>query len=330
MMGPGGDEFNDELTDDELDAIISAAHGELLAHAHAHASPSEALVTIMAHDDRGVSPITSLPGSTATQLAMQRLEAVVAMRRRVSEVHAELDRVIVRARELAIDLDQAFNGPRDLIIAFKAARAITRQHDRQLANVLGHAQNLAIQVTHDLTRVRRLDRELTMDRDLAILRELAMDIDVDQTFDGIRQLDRVLAENRELSIDREISAARELSIALDRARRFSLSRERAHDINRSRARAIALAIDLALDCARSLAEGVRQRLNTFEVDASGADLSRIRVVDLSALAGVIWSDDTVWPSGVAEHVHRLSRELTSGVYQVRGGGQRYAPELALA
>ena len=63
-------------------------------------------------------------------------------------------------------------------------------------------------------------------------------------------------------------------------------------------------------------------LGTQQVDASGADLSGIAVVDMNALAGVIWTPETIWPPGVMLEVRSRSREIRPGVYQVLQGNDQ--------
>ena len=58
------------------------------------------------------------------------------------------------------------------------------------------------------------------------------------------------------------------------------------------------------------------------VDASGADLSGLNLTDMSVLEGVVWTEETKWPSGVRDQVRLRSREIRVRVYQVCGGGKR--------
>ncbi|MEW2356972.1 hypothetical protein [Spirillospora sp. NPDC029432] len=75
-----------------------------------------------------------------------------------------------------------------------------------------------------------------------------------------------------------------------------------------------------LERALFLARSLLQQLAEIPVNAVGADLSELPDVDLEALAGVIWSDDTLWPAGVRELVGRHSDALwRAGLRQVQGG-----------
>jgi hypothetical protein len=324
---PDRDEFHDELTNDELDAILAGVHQNLLAYAHSVASPVNAFAAIMAHSDTDVTSADTSFRPTINTLTEQRIWAVVQMRRRSAQLHDELKRVIARARDVAIDLDRALDERSELVIALKAARAFARSHDKQLTEFLDHARDLVFTITRDLIAVRRLDRDLAADRDRMVRQELALDVNSVQTFDGIRELDRILSRNREDNIDRQIEAASQLSIDLDRTSRISRTRATDHNLDRGRARQLAIAIDVALVRSRELTYDVRHRLDMLEVNASGADLSNMWVVDPETLIGVIWSEDTTWPPCLADRVRILSYPLSDGVYQVRRGGQRHAREL---
>jgi hypothetical protein len=324
---PERDEFHDELSDKELDAILAGVHQNLLAYAHRVADPAGALAAIMGRNDADTLPVDIPTHPIVNTLTHQRLSAVIEMRCRSAELHDELRRVIARARDVAIDLDRALDDRHELVIAFKAARAVARHHDRELTEFLDRGRNLAIAIVHDLVLVRRLDQDLTADRDYMVRRELAVDVSSDQTFDGLRELDRALSRNREYNIDRQVEAARQLATDLDRAGRISRTREADPDLGRGRARQLAIAIDVALVRSQELANDVRRHLDMFEVDASGADLSHMWIGDPETLGGVIWTNETIWPSNVADRVRVLSRPLSDGVYQVHGGGQRYRKEL---
>jgi hypothetical protein len=56
------------------------------------------------------------------------------------------------------------------------------------------------------------------------------------------------------------------------------------------------------------------------VDAAGADLSRLVLspdADIADVAaGVLWDDNTIWPTATRRAIERRSRELRAGVYQV--------------
>jgi hypothetical protein len=327
---PGKDEFHDELTDDELNMILTGVHHDLLTYAHHVADPAGALAAIMAYNDTDRLPVDIPSHPVLNTLTQQRLSAVIEMRRRSAELHGELRRVIARARDVAVDLDRALDDRFELVIAFKAARAFSRHHDRELTEFLDRARNLAVAIARDLTLVRRLDQDLAADRDFMVRQELAVDVGSVEAMDDIQELDRILSRNREYNIDRQVEGARLLSADLGRAGKISRTREADAGLDRGRARQLAIAIDVALVRSRELANDVRHHLNMFEVDASGADLSHMWISDPEILGGVIWTDETIWPSNVADRMGVISRELSEGVYQVHGGGQRYAKDLAAA
>ncbi|MET8997184.1 hypothetical protein [Amycolatopsis sp. NPDC004169] len=59
-----------------------------------------------------------------------------------------------------------------------------------------------------------------------------------------------------------------------------------------------------------------------EIDASGADLSHLKIHDLNAVAGVVWTEDTIWPPGLRSRILARSREIRDGVFQVHNGTER--------
>lgn len=326
MSSPAEDPY-DELTDSELDAILDAVQDELIAHVQQVADPTAALVAMMSDSDNAQISSQAAVVPDLNEMISERLAAVIEMRSRAAEVHSRLAEVVGRARSLAVDLDKELHNHGDLTIAVVAALAFAQHRDRHLAQLLFHARDLAIEITYDLTRVRRLDRELALDRDIEVLKELSNNALEPHALDGVRELDRAFALTRQLTFDEQITHARELSIRLDRARRLSGLRERWHNLDRTNAHQIALAIDVALVRARDLAAAVFRRLDAFEVDVASADLSRFEIADLTILTGVIWTNSTIWPPGMVRRVESLSQELTPGVYQIRPDGQRPAIQL---
>lgn len=318
--------MNPELSDIELDTMLTEAHNDLLALAVRTADPLDALVAIMEHDVVDADPIDIPPMPTADCPARQRLAAVVEIRYRAAELHGELERVITRARDMAIDIERVLDDRADALVI---TRALADWRDQALDDLLGRARDLALAIMQDLQRTLLLDRELTADHDRAIRRELSIDVNGTTMLDRLRELDRALNHSRELSIEREIGAARELTADLKRARRLGREKETDRELSRGRARQLAIAIDVGLVRARQLAGNAMRLINAFQVDASGADLSGVRVSDPEILVGVIWTDETTWPADVADRIRILSQELSEGIYQVRGGGQRYDTELVV-
>jgi hypothetical protein len=81
--------------------------------------------------------------------------------------------------------------------------------------------------------------------------------------------------------------------------------------------------------ARVLATQLGLDLHELEVDVSGADLSGMGI-NPDLLNGVVWTDQTSWPPGVASQVRAHSTEIRAGVYQVRLGNTPERDFLALS
>jgi hypothetical protein len=57
----------------------------------------------------------------------------------------------------------------------------------------------------------------------------------------------------------------------------------------------------------------------LRVDASGADLSRLVIMDLAILDGVFWTQQTRWPASIADKVREKSDEIDYNKFRVRIG-----------
>jgi hypothetical protein len=79
--------------------------------------------------------------------------------------------------------------------------------------------------------------------------------------------------------------------------------------------------DLAGEIARALnrIQLLARPAEVQSVDASGADLSRVKIRDLVILDRVVWTQQTIWPPGIADHVREESDKIGEGLYQVRIG-----------
>jgi len=75
----------------------------------------------------------------------------------------------------------------------------------------------------------------------------------------------------------------------------------------------------SLDRARTRAVNLIHDLDAQLVDASGADLSALNIKHLDALDGIIWTDQTTWPSRIADQIGARSEEIRPGVYQIHFG-----------
>lgn len=114
-----------------------------------------------------------------------------------------------------------------------------------------------------------------------------------------------------------------LARALDH--NLALARDLASSIASLRPSAIDLSRDLAIELPRlfDLVSNLARDVNDIPIDVSGVDLSHLALRQyLDELDGVVWSDDTCWPPGVADLVATRSEEIRRGVYQVRGGSER--------
>jgi hypothetical protein len=72
-----------------------------------------------------------------------------------------------------------------------------------------------------------------------------------------------------------------------------------------------------------------KRLATAHIDASAADLRRLRVRDVEVLDGITWTHETIWPPAIRNAVRALSDEIRPGVYRVRDGDDRDPVDLAV-
>ena len=226
-----------------------------------------------------------------------------------------------------------------------AAIIAMRARVRDLAGALAqaHARGCALRLAVRglgrpvpvLGRTRVIDRALACDLTRALLQARDVTRDLMRARDLARDLTRAGASGRTLQaghaigLDRAVDLAGALAGDLGLARGLSLTRDLAdaRDLARGRAR------DRAADLARSLHEAVGWaeelvgRSHEGEVDASGADLSALDLTDISVLAGVVWTEETAWPPGIAGQVRARSREIRPRVYRVCGGSQRDPSEL---
>jgi hypothetical protein len=175
---------DNDLTDAELDAALSAGDAELLDHVRTHTNPATTLAALF-DDDRDAPERTS-PGPPATMAARQ-----------------------IRARATAVDLDHALDHAITRVHGLKRfhdrnlPRVLARDLVRDLAQTLGLAGALArtlahtLDLTHDRDFARVLARDLTRARDLvhdvALTRDLTSDLN--------RLLNRLLNRACDLSCD---------------------------------------------------------------------------------------------------------------------------------
>jgi len=221
--------------------------------------------------------------------------AIIAMRARVRDLAGALAQAHARACALRL-----------------AVRGLGRP-----VPVLGRTRVIDRALACDLTRALLQARDVT--RDLMRARDLTRAVASGPTLEAGRVID----------LDRAVDLAGALAGDLGLARGLSLTRDfaDARDLARGRAR------DRATDLARGLheaagwAEELVGRSHEGEVDASGADLSALDLTDISVLAGVVWTEETAWPPGIAAQVRARSREIRPRVYRVCGGSERDPSEL---
>ena len=173
----------------------------------------------------------------------------------------------------------------------------------------------------DLTRALLQARDVT--RDLMHARDLARD------FTRASASDRTLEAGHAIDLDRTVDLADDLARDLGLARGLSSTRDLAdaRDLARGRARDRATDLVHGLQEAVGWAEELVGRSHEGEVDASGADLSALDLTDTSVLVGVVWTEETAWPPGIADQVRARSREIRPGIYRVCGGSERDPSEL---
>lgn len=123
-----------------------------------------------------------------------------------------------------------------------------------------------------------------------------------------KAVNRIFVRTLANDLDLDLDLVRVRALARD----LDLARYLAHD------RGLALNLAHALEYARDL----DYVLKTLPVDASGADLTGVRVPHLAVLDGVVWDERTRWPSDLRGQITDRSEEIASGVYQVRGGTER--------
>lgn len=221
--------------------------------------------------------------------------------------------IAMRARALACALAQAH--ARACALRF-AVRGLGRP-----VPVLGRASAIDRALGCDLTRALLQARDVT--RDLMRARDLARD------FTRASAGDRTLEAGHAIDLDRTAGLADDLARDLALVRGLSRTRDLAdaRDLARGRARDRVTDLVRGLQEAVGWAEELAGRSHEGEVDASGADLSALDLTDISVLVGVVWTEETAWPPGIADQVRARSREIRPGIYRVCGGSERDPSEL---
>ena len=295
-----------------LDLLLRDADTELLAHMRSTTDPVRGLIALMAENDSPMPPISD--GSRSAQVA-----GFLALRVSVNALVPEIGNAIAR-------------------ISFVPFRGDTHD-DGELENTLDLARELARTLTHDPNSdpACRLAYSLSRTLDINLARALDLADELGRAHGRVRDYERLRAHS--------------LAAAKDAARCTKLLRNRAHDLaghltesssfSCSVAYQIVQALDLAgeiredmdldrvrtllgaLKESRLLAERFRAQLSAVPVDASAVDLSGLKVGDnFRALAGVVWTEETIWPPDLVEHVKASSTRLENGAWRVRNGDAR--------
>jgi len=283
-----------KLTDRQLDLLLAAANKEILQHIEAAANPTQTLTAIMAQNTGTNAVIQGATGASGPEAGQLRAALMIGIRSTTHRLVLGLAALYLgRAHNSALDCDFPLGSnsapdpalDSDLAHAHALARALARVLDSLLDSPL----NRAIALVHA--------------RALAVT--VALDLDRARDFDRARALDR----------------------ALDSVRVRALALGRARALDRRRDRALDRALDSALDSGRgpalahALAQELARSIDAHQVDASGADLSEVRIEQLDALSGTIWTDQTIWPPDIEDQVRTHSEEIRPGVYQVRCGNE---------
>ena len=270
-----------EMSDPELDLLLTEANHELLEHIQAVADPTPTLTAIMAMNDPAKGHETTQAAAALTISLRAKAHSFASDLDYAERIAVHLDETLAHIRSLRYALSRVHDLDEALARACSLGDALARDLNETLARYHAHVRAL--------TRVRDLPGDL--DDALALVRDLA------------RDLDDALALVRDLARDLDDAPARGEDIA------------QALDV--ARARACTLRPFLADANAR--AEDLKSKLDMQQVNASGADLSGLKIQYVDVLNGVIWTHQTIWPPDIAEQVLAQSEEIQPSVYQVRIG-----------
>jgi hypothetical protein len=284
-----------ELTDLQLDQLLKAANEDLLDHVRRTADLSHPLAVIMSQ---------TAAGNDLAALMIRMRSASNALARdldRPRDLAFALFRDLKRARDLVRAGDRARDGIRGLTLAdaraFAAKLGFDLGFDGDLERAVAEARARA--VAEARAHCGALGLGDKQDRARAIAEELASIASLTDDLGRAGDSARALADD----LGRAGDSARALTEDLGRARAVDRARVFAHNLNRT-------FVD-----ARTLAD----LIGAQPIDASGADLSNVKIAHLEILRGVVWTRETVWPTGIANWVRHGSREIGPGVYQVHLG-----------
>jgi hypothetical protein len=298
-----------ELTDLQLDQLLKAANEDLLDHVRRTADLSHPLAVIMSQ---------TAAGNDLAALMIRMRSASNALARdldRPRDLAFALFRDLKRARDLVRAGDRARDGIRGLTLAdaraFAAKLGFDLGFDGDLERAVAEARARA--VAEARAHCGALGLGDKQDRARAIAEELASIASLTDDLGRAGDSARALADDLGRAGDSARALADDLGRAGDSARALTedLGRARAVD----RARVFAHNLNRTFVDARTLAD----LIGAQPIDASGADLSNVKIAHLEILRGVVWTRETVWPTGIANWVRHGSREIGPGVYQVHLG-----------
>lgn len=260
----------------------------------------------------------SAPGGLvhARRLARELRHAVARV------VGQDARRRILRDLGTGLSTDEQLEGfvREELAIARTLHRTLGRTVDQELAGDVSPSP--ALDLARVLARALTLNLDLTLDlqSDLSLAREL------DEALD--------LAQRMGLDLSTTVELARRRAAARKNARAFKpqglVTRGKAMERTRAYARAIDLTYSIARELARDLVDQIDTQLMAIVIDAQGADLSALHPSELGLLPGLVWDEQTRWPTEIVEEVRARSREIRTGVWQVVGGTELDSTQLANA
>ncbi len=314
-----------EMTDEQLDQLLTAASANLLEHITATTDPNRTLTAIMDRADQ------QAPAETP-------VSAMIRLRDAAHDIASFLALAPTSADDIqhAHSLVGTLGGALIPDLAADPVRVLDRIHDLArtrslvsgLTRELARAFDLALARADQVVRARELAREQVLAGEL--VGAFASDdatADITRAVNIIGILDHYLGLGLRPGSPLPYHVGNDAFLALDFARALGLSdkarcldrylglgRDVASDIGR----AGGIALASALDRARAIA----QDLDSHELDVSGEDLSGIEIRHLDALDGITWTRETIWPPAITGDVEEHSYEIQPGVYQVHLGDTR--------
>ncbi len=286
---------HDRLSDAQLDALLAVAHHDLQRHSQDNTNPSAAL-----------SALFDPPAARPDDAAASRARALIDLRLRARDLRPGTSTDFcerIHAADAPCDVAYlAFL----LGISTATHKAVLLREGRPRALGLARGIAMDLAVTFDLAR------------GIALAHGIVGDLDLDRyfTLEYDRYFTHALDLARALAYALDFALAHALDLALDLTPARDLVRALAFDIDHGRTHALEHTSSEVHDV---LARMGRVLLDAAPVDASGLDLSDLRLPDIDVLAGVTWTKQTIWPDEVRAVVEDRSTPIRPGVYRVCGG-----------